>query len=234
MARINAMRWRPMPRRAWLLAMGYVLYGDRRSGSSIVEMALEEIGAPFEPRPVPLDGNAQLADEYRRVNPMGRVPTLILLDGTVVTESLAILLTLEGRHPEAGLLPAPDDSARAVALRWMALAAGEIYPCVTRADYPERFSADPAHAPAIRERATEMARGIWCLIEREAAPSPFVLGARFSTADLYLAVLSRWMGNESWMPDNCPRVEALARAVAGRPSAGAAWRRHFAVPQPGA
>jgi GST-like protein len=212
--------------------MGYVLYGDRRSGSSIVEMALEEIGAPFEPRPVPLDDSAQLAEEYRRLNPMGRVPTLVLPDGTVVTESLAILLTLEGRHRDAGLLPAPDDPGRAVALRWMALAAGEIYPCVTRADYPERFSADPAHAPAIRERAGEMARDIWRLIEREAAPAPFVLGARFSAADLYLSVLSRWMGNEAWMPANCPRVEGLARAVAARPAAGGAWRRHFAVPPP--
>jgi len=212
--------------------MGYVLYGDRRSGSAIIEMALEEIGAPFEPRPVPLDDTAQLAEEYRRVNPMGRVPTLILPDGTVVTESLAILLTLEGRHPEAALLPAPDDPARATALRWMALAAGEIYPCVTRADYPERFSSDPAHAPAIRERAGEMAHEIWRIIEREAAPSPFVLGARFSAADLYLSVLSRWMGNEGWMPANCPRIEALARAVAARPAAGAAWRRHFAVPPP--
>jgi GST-like protein len=212
--------------------MGYVLYGDRRSGSAIIEMALEEIGAPFEPRPVPLDDTAQLAEEYRRVNPMGRVPTLILPDGTVVTESLAILLTLEGRHPEAALLPARDDPARATALRWMALAAGEIYPCVTRDDYPERFSADPAHAPAIRERAREMARGIWRVIEAEAAPAPFVLGARFSMADLYLAVLSRWMGGELWMPADCPRVEALARAVAARPAAGAAWRRHFAVPSP--
>jgi GST-like protein len=75
-----------------------------------------------------------------------------------------------------------------------------------------------------------MARDVWRLIEREAAPSPFVLGARFSVADLYLAVLSRWMGNEDWMPGNCPRVEALARAVAERPAAGAAWRRHFEVP----
>jgi GST-like protein len=160
------------------------------------------------------------------------VPTLVLPDGTVVTESLAVLLTLDGRHPQAGLLPAPDDPARAVALRWMALAAGEIYPCVTRSDYPERFSADPAHAPAIRDRAREMARDIWRLIEREAAPAPFVLGPRFSMADLYLAVLSRWLDNEAWMPANCPRVEGLARAVAARPAAGGAWRRHFAVPPP--
>jgi GST-like protein len=212
--------------------MGYILYGDRRSGSAPVEIALAEIGATAELRPVPLDSEAQLADEYRRINPMGRIPTLLLPDGTVVTESLAILLTLEGRHPEAGLLPAPDDPARAVALRWMALLAGEFYPCVTRSDYPERFSADPAHAPAIRERAREMGREIWRMVEREAAPAPFVLGDRFSLADIYIAPLSRWLDGEGWMPANCPRIEALARAVASRPAAGAAWRRHFAVPPP--
>ena len=210
--------------------MAYILYGDRRSGSATVEMALEEIGAPVELRPVPLNSEAQLAAEYRRLNPMGRVPTLLLPDGTVVTESLAILLTLEGRHPEAGLLPAPQDPARAVALRWMALVAGEIYPCVTRSDYPERFSADPAHAAAIRERAQGMARDIWRLIEREAAPAPFILGDRFSIADIYLAVLSRWLDGEEWTPANCPRIEALTRAVAARPAAGAAWRRHFSAP----
>src|SRR5689334_4619956 len=97
----------------------YILYGDRRSGSCAVEMALAEIGAPFTLRDVPLDGDHQLAAAYRRINPMGRVPTLLLPDGTVMTESLAILLTLADRHPEAALLPPPSDTDRARALRWM-------------------------------------------------------------------------------------------------------------------
>jgi len=205
----------------------YILYGDRRSGSAIIEMALAEIGAPAELRGVPLEHDAQRAEAYRAVNPMGRVPTLVLPEGGVVTESLAILLVLEGRHPEAGLLPPATDPARAIALRWMTLAATEIYPCITRNDYPERFSADPVHAPAIAARAVEMARGIWRLIEAGAAPAPYVLGARFSAADLYLAVLSRWMEGDVWMPAHCPGIERLAGAVAARPRAGEAWRRHF-------
>jgi GST-like protein len=207
--------------------MEYVLYGDRRSGSATVELALAEIGAEAELRPVPLERDAQLAADYRRINPMGRVPTLLLPDSTVVTESAAILLTLEARHPEAGLLPAGEDPRRAVALRWMLLAASEIYPCVTRFDYPERFGADAA---SIRARSVEMAREIWHLIEAGAQPAPFVLGERFSLADIYLAVLSRWMGNEAWMPEHCPRIQALARAVATRPCLAAPWGRHFALP----
>lgn len=207
--------------------MTYVLYADRRSGSAAVEMALAEIGAAVELRPVSLERNEQLAPAYRSINPMGRVPTLVMPDGTVVTESLAILVTLADRHPASGLLPPPENPGRAVALRWMALAAGEIYPCVTREDFPERFSADPAHAPAIRARAVEMAREVWQVIEAHAAPSPFVLGARFSVADPFLALLSRWLGGAAWMPSHCPRIEALARAVAERPGSGPVWARHF-------
>lgn len=209
-------------------AMSYILYGDRRSGSSIIELALAEIGAAAELRPVSIDGNAQLSEEYRRINPMGRLPTLILPDGTVVTESAAILLILEARHPEAGLLPPAGDPGRATSLRWMLLAAGEIYPCVTRYDYPERFG---EAMESIRARSVEMAREFWALIEREAAPAPFILGERLSLADLYLAVLSRWMGNEPWMPQHCPRIQGLARTVATRPRLAAAWARHFAVPE---
>lgn len=206
--------------------MRYVLYGDAGSGSGPVEMTLAEIGAEVELREVPLSTNAQLAGEYRKLNPMGRIPTLILPGGTVVTETAAILVTLADRYPEAGLLPPGIDTSRAVALRWLMLVAGEFYPHVTRYDYPERFSADPADAPAIRERAEEMGREIWRMVERECAPSPFVLGARFSVTDIYLAALSRWIKGPEWMPAECPRVEALAKAVARRPRIAPVWAKH--------
>ena len=206
--------------------MGYILYGDIGSGSGPVEMALAEIGAEVELRDVPLATDAQLATDYRKLNPMGRIPTLILPDGTVMTESAAMLIALADRHPEATLLPAGDDPARAVALRWILLVACEFYPHVTRYDYPERFSLDPAHAPAIAARAKEMAREPWRLIERECAPSPFVLGARFSVADIYMAALSRWNEGAQWMPAECPRVEGLAQAVARRPRIAPVWARH--------
>lgn len=207
--------------------MTYQLYGDIRSGSAIIEMALAEIGAPYDLHPISIERNEQLSDEYRRVNPMGRVPALVLPGGQLVTESFAILLTLCDRHPGAGLLPAPEDPARAKALRWMALAAGEFYPAVTRSDYPERFSTDPAHAPAIRDSARAWGREFWHLVERDAGLAPFLLGERFSAADLYLAVMSRWMQSAEWLPQECPRVENLAQRVAARPAAGPVWHKHF-------
>lgn len=212
--------------------MTYILYGDIGSGSSTVEMALAEIGAPVELRDVPLSSDSQLAAEYRRLNPMGRIPTLLLPDGTVMTETLAILPHLADAHPDAALLPSPGSRDRARALRWMMLAGAEGYPHVTRADYPERFSADPAHAEAIRTRAKEMYRELWRLVEAEAGltgdpAAPYLLGARFTVADAYLAVLSRWVGGAAWLPEACPKLATLARAVARRPRIAPVWSRHW-------
>ena len=56
--------------------------------------------------------------------------------------------------------------------------------------------------------------------------SPFLLGARFTVADIYLAVLSRWLGGATWLPEACPRLATLGRAVAARPAIAAVWQRH--------
>lgn len=211
--------------------MKYVLHGDKGSGSAPVEMALAEAGAEFELRDVPLEGDHQLRAEYLALNPMGRLPTLVLPGGMVMTESLAILVTLADLHPDSGLLPPPGELGRATALRWMALLAGEFYPHVTRYDYPERFGVTADQAQALKWRAQEMGREVMGLVEREAGltgdrAAPFLLGARFSVADLYLAVLSRWMGGRVWTAENLPKLEVLARAVASRPGIAPVWERH--------
>jgi GST-like protein len=218
-------------RRGKLPRMGYGLYGDTGSGSAMIEMALAEAGQGVRLREVPLEGDHQRRAAYLAINPLGRLPTLVLPDGTVLTESLAILLTLAERHPEAALLPPPGSRERAIALRWMAVLAAEAYPHVTRWDYPRRFSADPAHAPAIKDAALAMFREVLRVIEAEAglagdAAAPFLLGARFSLADIPLAVMSRWCGGRAWSPAHLPRIEALARAVAARPAIAPIWARH--------
>lgn len=212
--------------------MRYILYGDPGSGSAPVEMLLAELEQTVELRAVPEERQHQLRPEYLAINPMGRLPTLILPDGTVMTESLAILLLLADRHPQAGLIPAPAEAARGPVLRWMTLAAAEFYPHVTRGGYPERFGTDPSQQQALRDRAREMGRDVWRVVEAHAGLTgdparPFLLGDRFSVADIYLAVLSRWMGGRAWVPQHCPRLEALAQAVARRPLIAPLWQRHL-------
>jgi GST-like protein len=205
--------------------MGYVLYSDRRAGSAIVECLLAAAGVTPELRPVPLAGDTQLGAEYLAVNPMGRLPALILPDGTLVTESLACALVVAARHPEAGLMPPLDTPQGTTALRWMTLLAAELYPAVTRWDYPARFADDPS---GVAGRAQAETRRIWGLVDAALSPAPFALGDRLTALDVQIAVMSRWSnGPASWVDARCPKVAAVTHAVAAHPLAGPAYIRHF-------
>lgn len=82
------------------------LYSYYRSSSAFrVRIALNLKGLAYEQRPVNLDSAEQLSDSYRSLNPQGRVPALVLENGTVIAQSMAILEWLEEAHPEPALLP---------------------------------------------------------------------------------------------------------------------------------
>lgn len=83
------------------------LYGYWRSGSSYrLRIALGLKGLTWEDSPVHLVRNEQREEAFLRLNPLGLVPALVLDDGTVLTQSLAILDWLDRSHPEPPLLPA--------------------------------------------------------------------------------------------------------------------------------
>ena len=205
--------------------MSYILYGHRRSGSLAVELALAEIGADYEIRDIDLETEAQRDDTYAAVNPQRKIPALVTPAGETLTESAAILLTLDARHPDAGLLP-QDQAARAQALRWLLFVATEIYPMVEINDYPERFAPTSNVAPGVREVARAMWRERWQIVEAEIAGDPYLLSSGFSLTDLYIAVVSRWAQQDAWRPDNLRKVEALTVAVSKRPASASVWVRH--------
>jgi len=209
--------------------MRYQLYGENGSGSGIVEMALAEIGAEYELHDVALETNQQRSSAYARVNPQRKLPTLITPAGETLTESAAIVLVLDERHPEARLLPARGSPERAQALRWLAFLASELYPIVEINDYPERFVPDAASAPGVRELARRIWRERWLLVEDAIMGKPWLLASGFCWTDVYLAVLSRWAQQEAWRPRNLPKVEAIAQAVAQRERIAAVWQRHHGV-----
>ncbi|MCP5149715.1 MAG: glutathione S-transferase family protein [Ectothiorhodospiraceae bacterium] len=206
--------------------MSYLLYGCRRSGSLAVELALAEIGAPHTVHDVDLEAEAQRSADYAAVNPRRKVPALVTPAGETLTESAAILLTLDERHPEAALLPARGSAERAQALRALLLVATEIYPLVEINDYPERFSPRPEDAPAVRERAREHWRERWLLVEAMIRGEPFLLPGGFCVVDAYIAVVSRWAQQDAWRRRYLPRVERLTAAVAARPRCAPIWQRH--------
>ena len=191
-----------------------------------MELALAEIGAPYQVLDVDLDTDAQRGEAYAAVNPHRKVPALVTPAGETLTESVAILLTLDERHPDAGLLPSAGSSERARALGTLLFVATEIYPLVEINDYPERFAPSADMAPAVREVARALWRDRWLLVESSIGGDPFLLETGFCLADIYVAVVSRWAQQDEWRPRHIPRVEKLTEAVATRPALAPVWNRH--------
>ena len=206
--------------------MTYQLYGEEGSGSGIVELALAQIGVPYELHHVSLGAEQQRGSAYAGLNPQRKLPTLVTPAGEVLTESAAIVLVLDERHPEAKLFPERGSAQRAQALRWLLFLAAELYPLVEIVDYPDRFAPEPGVAPALREVARRFWRERWLLVEAAISGAPWLLPSGLCGTDMYIAVLSRWAQSDAWRGAHLPKVDALARALAEDARLGPVWRRH--------
>ena len=205
----------------------YRLYGDKGSGAAMVEAALAEIGEPYEFVRVDLSLNEQQAGDYRRLNSAKKIPALELEDGTLLTESAAILHYLGEQHAGAKLLPPPRTTARANTMRWLIYVVAEIYPLIEMRDYPGRFINGEKTQRLLQSRAIVRLRERWLIVEVAITGLPWLGAEGISVADLAIGCVSRWAIGREWRLQNCPKIEAINAAIVARPLAGPVWQRHF-------
>jgi glutathione S-transferase len=195
----------------------YALYYFPGNASLLPHMMLREIGAPLELRLVDRSKNAQKSPEYLKLNPNGRIP--VLIDGDLVMyETAAIALHLIERHPEAGLAPAPGTRERSLFYRWMVHLTNTPQAEYRAWFYPEEHVADPAAAPVVKAAAGERLNGMFDRIADQLGAGPWLLGERFSAADLFLFMLMRWGRAMPRPPRTLPALGALAERVLARPA----------------
>lgn len=206
--------------------MTWTIHGDRGSGSQIPEMLLAEVGADIALVDHALETNAQRDPAYLAINPMGQLPAMITPDGQLLTESAACLIFIAETFPDARLAPPPGHKDRAKFLRWVMTIAGNIYPCVSRWDYPERFTTDPEGSAAVKQAARAEADLLWAMVAQHLAPDPWCL-ENFSALDVQVAVMSRWMGGTERRRELLPSLHDHAQRVLARPAIGAVYRRHY-------
>lgn len=203
----------------------YKLYNRVGSGGMVVEAALALTGADYELAEIESKPGSALPDSFRTVNPWRQVPTLILPDGSTMTETSAILIHLAACFPEKALGPAPGTPAHAAFLRWIIFANVNVYEAVLRRVYPERYCGDdPAAADATRDAAIVRAGEALAVLEQAATPGPFLLGEAMSLADVYVAMLLAWHRGEI----AAPHLARLMTAVRTHPVVAPIWTRHFA------
>lgn len=208
----------------------YTLFGFKGSGSAAVECALEMTGADYRiVEAASWEKNAAL-DELARVNPLQQIPTLQLPDGTVLTESAAILMHLGLEFPHAGLLGA-EPRERDLALRGLVYIAANCYACITIVDYPERFTtlADDASRAAVRAGATARLHKHWDIFAdlHAVADGAFIGGEQPGAVDLLAAVVSKWSGARTHVKRSRPAFSALLVRIDSHPAVALVFGRHW-------
>lgn len=205
----------------------FTLYARNGWGSAIVEAQLAFYGVAHERRVVDSPfTSAEAREELSRFNRLAQLPTLILPDGQVMTESAAITLYLADATGSAALVPGPAEAGRPAFLRWLVFLVANIYPTFTYGDVPSRFvEVESAHEP-FRASLDAYAHRLWSMVE-EAAAGPWFLGTRFSALDIYVGVMTQWRPGRDWFGANAPRLAAIAEAVDAEPRFAQVWERNF-------
>jgi glutathione S-transferase len=204
----------------------YKLYARKNAGSAAVEALLALLDVPFEIIDVPKTETGAAPQWFKAINPRSEVPTLALPDGSVMTESAAMMIHLADTHAEAGLAPGLALAARAQYLRWMIYLAAAPYTSDLRMYYPQRYSTDPSHAEAIKAKAiVDLARD-FDVFAAEMGDGPFVLGNTLSAVDLYAAMLLTWSDDVDALFAKHAKLKRLYDAVAARAAVRKVWDRN--------
>ncbi len=205
--------------------MPVTLFGSRGSGSAAVEMALRATSVDYDlVRASSWEADSAFG-QLLELNPLGQIPVLRLEDGTVLTESVAILLYLSFEYPESGLLPVTSIE-RALDIRGLVYIAANCYPAVSASDFPEQWTTattKPAQAK-VRQAARAQLHRKWDIFAD-------VFGTRLRPdgpgALAFLAVVvSQWSGTRQHLEAERPGFYETLLQLEAHPRLAATLRQH--------
>ena len=196
--------------------MSLKLYFSPGACSFVPHVLLQLSGAAFEPTMVKLHKGEQYGEEYRAINPRGQVPVLVD-DGKVITQIVAIILYLDQKFPEAKFLPT-EPVARAKAIEVLAWMNNTVHPTFTHIFMPQKFSDQADVQTALKTFNTQVYKGLLSelesLVVNHLSPSGWLSGEVLGPLDAYSLTLTRWGSIAGIDPTTYPSLWAHVNRVA--------------------
>jgi GST-like protein len=201
----------------------YELFGAPRAGSAAIEIALEYCGVDYRVINTEHDQDALL-----RVNPLGQLPTLVLPDRQVLTESAAILIHLGLAFPASGLLDQVPET-RAQQLRSLIYLVTNCYAAIGIIDYPERWLSDDDAALAKQVVAGAKARLYqqWSAFSHTFGTQPGWQPHKPGAPEILASVISRWAGAREHLRAAVPEFHHGLMLIDQHPLVGTVCERHW-------
>jgi glutathione S-transferase len=171
----------------------YKLYWSPGSAAMAPQAILNALDVKHELIKVDDDKNEQKSAEYKRLNPHGRVPTLVHDGDQVMYESAAICLFLTERHPEAGLAPAVGHPDRGLFLQWMAYQTNTLQEALMHYWHGNYFIDGAEQQAQMSKKAEQRCDEMFGFLDGTLSRSgPWLCGKNFYACDIFLAMLARW------------------------------------------
>jgi glutathione S-transferase len=164
---------------------------NSRSGGTLA--LLEELGVDYDLHLINLKSGEQRQPAYRHINPMGKVPAIRHLD-TLITEQPAVFLYLADLFSEKGLAPAVDDLLRGPYVRWLVYYGSSFEPAVV-----DRSAKREPVAPSTSPYGTW--DDVYNTVANQLEKGPYLLGERFTAADVLWGGALHWMTLFKIMPE---------------------------------
>lgn len=194
------------------------LYYKPGACSLASHIALEEAGLAHTLEAVDLVAKkTEGGDDFLAINPKGYVPALMMDDGAVLTEGVAILLRIAGMAPEKGLAPPPTGAEHMKLLEWLIFIATELHKPAGAQFNPAMPDEGKAALRAVLTRRLDY-------MDKALGKGPFVMGERVTVADFYLFTVLSWLPRLKIDPAAWPHLAAHSERLKARPAVQAALR----------
>ena len=196
----------------------YELYYAHGSASMGVQVLLEELAVPYRLIETSINMLERRPEEQLLINPNGWVP---VLSGAVeMYECAAITIFLCDRHHEAGLAPTVDSKERALYLQTLVYFSNSVQNAFQLDYYPDRFADSSDYHPSAQKRGLLRLAETWQVIDNQIANRSWVVGEKFSAADIYLFMLTTWLKPDRGQPSvrRFPNVFKIGQKVLERTS----------------
>lgn len=195
----------------------YKLFYYPRNASFAPHMLLAEMQLDYELVLVDRKTEAQKNPEYLKLNPTGRIPTLVF-DGNPIYESAAICLFLCEQHPEKNLIPEIGTLARAKFYQWLFYLNASLQPELMVYFYPKKHTTATLGHEEIKQAQEDRVTQMLLLIDQELEGKAFLLGDNISACDFVLFMLLHWCSGLNRPPLSFPNLGRYLRAMATRQS----------------
>jgi glutathione S-transferase len=193
------------------------LYYFPDNASLAPHLFLAETHAEYSLRLVDRNSNAQKSKEYLKLNPAGRIPTLVHNE-LVLFESPAICIYICELDISSQFIPPIGHPHRPLFFQWLAYLNNTLQAEFMVWRYPDRHTTDAKGIDGIKASQDLRLTGVLALLDEELSKRRFLLGDNVSACDHFLFMLALWCEKISRPPTSFANLLRFMREMSQRPA----------------